>query len=135
MRPAGPPRACSSNAPIGSLQAVQHRLADAYIDVVTAQDSVYDAAGVIDRGDEARLVAAAAKAYCNDACRRVTAAAHQVCGGEGIYADQPLHLWHRRIAALVPVLGTVRSLRALVAASILPTDGSAPSLFAEPPAR
>ena len=108
------------NAPIGSLQAVQHRLADAFIDVVTAQDSVYDAAAIIDRGEEARLVAAAAKAYCSEACRRVTAAAHQVCGGEGIYADQPVHLWHRYIAALVPVLGTVRYLRATVAASILP---------------
>jgi len=108
------------NAPIGSLQAVQHRLADAYIDVVTAQDSVYDAAGVIDRGEEARAAAAAAKAYCSEACRRVTAAAHQMCGGEGIYADQPLHRWHRRVAALVPVLGSVRHLRAIVAASILP---------------
>jgi alkylation response protein AidB-like acyl-CoA dehydrogenase len=108
------------NAPIGSLQAVQQRLADAYIDVVTAQDSVYDAAGIIDRGEEARVAAAAAKAYCSDACRRVTAAAHQICGGEGIYADQPLHLWHRRVAALVPVLGSVRYLRATVAASVLP---------------
>jgi alkylation response protein AidB-like acyl-CoA dehydrogenase len=107
------------NAPIGSLQAVQHRLADAYIDVVTAQDSVDDAAGIIDRGEEARLAAAEAKAYCSDACRRVTAAAHQICGGEGIYADQPLHLWHRRVAALVPVLGSVRHLRAIVAGSVL----------------
>jgi alkylation response protein AidB-like acyl-CoA dehydrogenase len=107
------------NAPIGSLQAVQHRLADAYIDVVTAQDSVYDAAGLIDRGEEARVAAAEAKAYCADACRRVTAAAHQMCGGEGIYADQPLHWWHRRVAALVPVLGSVRYLQAIVAASVL----------------
>jgi alkylation response protein AidB-like acyl-CoA dehydrogenase len=107
------------NGPIGSLQAVQHRLADAFIDVITARDAVYDAAGLIDRGEEAHGAAAAAKAYCSDACRRVTAAAHQVCGGEGIYADQPLHLWHRRIAALVPVLGSVGSLRATVATSIL----------------
>jgi alkylation response protein AidB-like acyl-CoA dehydrogenase len=107
------------NAPIGSFQAVQHRLADAYIDVVTAQDSVYDAAGLIDRGEGARLAAAAAKAYCADACRRVTAAAHQMCGGEGIYADQPLHWWHRRVAALVPVLGSVRYLHAIVATSVL----------------
>jgi alkylation response protein AidB-like acyl-CoA dehydrogenase len=107
------------NAPIGSLQAVQHRLADAYIDVVTAQDSVYDAAGLIDRGEGARVAAAAAKAYCADACRRVTAAAHQMCGGEGIYADQPLHRWHRRVAALVPVLGSVGYLHAIVAASVL----------------
>jgi len=108
------------NAPIGSLQADQHRLADAYVDVVTAQDSVHDAAGIIDRGEDGRVAAASAKAYCSDACRRVTAAAHQVCGGEGIYAEGPLHLWHRRIAALVPVLGSVRYLRAVVAASILP---------------
>ena len=108
------------NAPIGSLQAVQHRLADAYIDVVTAQDSVYDAAGLIERGEEARVAAASAKAYCAEACRRVTAAAHQMCGGEGIYADQPLHRWHRRVAALVPVLGSVRYLHAIVAGSILP---------------
>jgi alkylation response protein AidB-like acyl-CoA dehydrogenase len=108
------------NAPIGSFQAVQQRLADASIDVVTAQDSVYDAAGIIDRGEEARVAAASAKAYCGEACRRVTAAAHQMCGGEGIYADQPLHRWHRRVAALVPVLGSVRYLRAIVAASILP---------------
>jgi alkylation response protein AidB-like acyl-CoA dehydrogenase len=107
------------NAPIGSLQAVQHRLADAYIDVVTAQDSVYDAAGLIDREEGARAVAAQAKAFCAGACRRVTASAHQMCGGEGIYADEPLHRWHRRVAALVPVLGSVRYLRAIVAASIL----------------
>jgi alkylation response protein AidB-like acyl-CoA dehydrogenase len=110
------------NAPIGSQQSVQHRLADAFIDVVTAQDAVYDAAGLIDRGEEARLAAAEAKAYCSDACRRVTAAAHQVCGGEGIYADQPVHRWHRRVAALVPVLGSVGYLRAAVAASVLPSS-------------
>jgi alkylation response protein AidB-like acyl-CoA dehydrogenase len=109
------------HAPVGSLQAIQHRLADALIDVVTAQDVVYDAAGVIDRGEDARLVAAEAKAHCADACRRVTAAAHQVCGGEGIYADQPLHLWHRRVAGLVPVLGSVRYQRAAVASLLLPS--------------
>ena len=106
-------------APIGSLQAVQHHLADAFIDVVTAQDAVYDAAGIIDRGEDARVAAAEAKAYCGDACRRVTAAAHQACGGEGIYADEPLHRWHRRVAGLVPMLGSVGSLRAAVAASFL----------------
>jgi alkylation response protein AidB-like acyl-CoA dehydrogenase len=109
------------NAPIGSFQAVQHRLADAFIDVATARDAVYDAAGIIDRGEKARVVAAEAKAYCNDACRRVTAAAHQVCAGEGIYANEPLHLWHRRLVSLVPVLGSSSYLRAAVAESILPS--------------
>jgi alkylation response protein AidB-like acyl-CoA dehydrogenase len=106
-------------APIGTLQAVQHRLADAFIDVVTARDAVYDAAATIDRGEAAHAAAAGAKAYCGDACRRVTAAAHQVCGGEGIYADQPLQAWHRRVSSLVPYLGGVQELRAVVAEDVL----------------
>jgi alkylation response protein AidB-like acyl-CoA dehydrogenase len=106
-------------APIGSFQAVQHRLADALIDVITARDSVYDTLGSIDREEDPGLSASATKAYCADACRRVTSAAHQVGGGEGIYADQPLHRWHRTVAGLVPVLGTVQSHRAAVAAALL----------------
>ena len=108
------------HAPIGSLQAVQQRLADAYIDVVTARDAVYDAAGIIDRGKVATAAAAGAKAYCSEACRRVTATAHQVGGGEGIYADQPLHAWHRRVQGLVPLMGGVQTLRAVVAQAVLP---------------
>jgi alkylation response protein AidB-like acyl-CoA dehydrogenase len=108
------------NAPIGTLQAVQHRLADAFIDVATARDAVYDAAGLIDRGVVDLAAAAGAKAYCGDSCRRVTAAAHQVCGGEGIYADQPLHAWHRRVQGLAPFLGGINELRAVVAEAILP---------------
>ena len=104
--------------PIGTFQAIQHRLADALVDVVTARDAVLDAAGSIDRGEEVTTAVAGAKAHCSDACRRVTATAHQVCGGEGIHADQPLHLWHRRVASLVPVLGTIRSHRQEVAAAL-----------------
>jgi 3-oxocholest-4-en-26-oyl-CoA dehydrogenase beta subunit len=105
-------------APIGSFQAVQHRLADALIDVVTARDSVYDALGSIERGEDPRLASSATKAYCADACRRVTSAAHQVGGGEGIYEDHPLPRWHRTVAGLVPVLGTVQSHRAGVATAL-----------------
>jgi alkylation response protein AidB-like acyl-CoA dehydrogenase len=105
-------------APIGSFQAVQHRLADALIEVVTARDSVYDALGSIERGEDPHLAASATKAYCADACRRVTSTAHQVGGGEGIYQDQPVHRWHRTVAGLVPVLGTVQSHRAAVAAAL-----------------
>jgi alkylation response protein AidB-like acyl-CoA dehydrogenase len=105
--------------PIGSFQAVQHRLADALIDVTTARDAVYDALGRLDRHEPGEVAAAAAKAYATDACRRVTATAHQVCGGEGIYTDQPVHLWHRRVAGLAAELGTVRTGREAVAAALL----------------
>jgi alkylation response protein AidB-like acyl-CoA dehydrogenase len=105
--------------PIGSFQAIQHRLADSLIDVTAARDAVYDALGRLDRHEPGGVAVAAAKAFVTDACRRVTASAHQVCGGEGIYADQPVHLWHRRVASLAPELGTVRTDREAVAAALL----------------
>jgi alkylation response protein AidB-like acyl-CoA dehydrogenase len=49
----------------------------------------------------------------------VSAAAHQLHGGEGIYADQPVHLWYRRIKAAEPVFGTPDFHRARVAAALL----------------
>ena len=107
------------NVPIGSFQAVQHRCADMLIDVTTARDAVYDAAGTVDRGADALLAASQAQAFVIDACRRVSAAAHQLNGGLGFYADQPVHLWYRRIKAAEPVFGTPDYHRARVAAALL----------------
>jgi alkylation response protein AidB-like acyl-CoA dehydrogenase len=112
-------------APIGSFQAVQHRCADMLIDVTTARDAVYDAAGILDRGEDALVAVAMAKAWCREACQRVTASAHQIHGGEGIYADQTVHLWYRRVAALAPMLGDARFCRERIADQILgPVEGA-----------
>jgi alkylation response protein AidB-like acyl-CoA dehydrogenase len=107
------------DAPIGSFQAVQHRAADMLIDVTTARDAVFDAAGRIDRGEDALAPASATKGFVVDAARRVTAGAHQLNGGEGIHADVPLHLWYRRVKAAEPVLGSPAYHRARVAAHLL----------------
>ncbi|MSW93132.1 MAG: hypothetical protein F2812_16220, partial [Actinobacteria bacterium] len=42
----------------------------------------------------------------------VTAHAHQLHGGEGYYADRPLHRWHRRVTALATQFGDQRAMRA-----------------------
>lgn len=107
------------STPIGTFQVVQHRCVDMLIDVTTARDAVYDAAGMVDRGEDAILAAARTKAFSVDACRRVTAAAHQLHGGEGIYADQPVHLWYRRVKAIEPLFGSPDFHRARVAAALL----------------
>jgi hypothetical protein len=116
-------------APLGTLQAVQHRAADMLIDVTLAADAVLDAAGIADRTDaadpadsserEVRLAAAYAKATAIERCRRVTAAAHQLAGGQGILADRPFHRWYRRVKAAEPALGDARHHRAAVAAALL----------------
>jgi len=112
----------SGGGPLAAKQAVQHRCADMLIDVTLAADAVLDAAGVADRGvseAEVRLAAAYAKATAIESCRRVTASAHQLAGGQGILASAPFHRWYRRVKAAEPVLGGSRAHRATVAAALL----------------
>jgi alkylation response protein AidB-like acyl-CoA dehydrogenase len=93
-------------APIGSFQAIQHRLADALIDAEAARLAAYDAAARADAQDpDWELHASLAKLTASEAARRVTASAHQVGGGAGFYADCDLGLWYRRAKALEWRLG------------------------------
>jgi alkylation response protein AidB-like acyl-CoA dehydrogenase len=105
--------------PIGSFQAVKHKLADALVDVEAMRSSVFYAAWCLATDDpEASLAASMAKAWCSDASERVLAAGMQVHGGIGFTWDHDIHLslkrarldatsfgtaaWHReRIAALL----------------------------------
>jgi 3-oxocholest-4-en-26-oyl-CoA dehydrogenase beta subunit len=85
--------------PIGSFQAVQQRLADAFIDVEAIRWTTWHAAWLIaqDRpADEATRAARIAKFWAAEAGARVAAATQQVHGGIGIDTSYPLHryfLW------------------------------------------
>ena len=83
--------------PIGSFQAVKHRLADALVDVEGMRSSTYYAAWCLaSRDPDAPLAASMAKAWCSDASRRVTAAGLQVHGGIGFTWEHELHLHVKR---------------------------------------
>jgi alkylation response protein AidB-like acyl-CoA dehydrogenase len=83
--------------PIGSFQAVKHRLADAYVDVEGMRSSAYYAAWAVQTGaPDADLAASIAKSWCGDAGRRVLASALQVHGGIGFTAEHDLHLYLKR---------------------------------------
>jgi alkylation response protein AidB-like acyl-CoA dehydrogenase len=83
--------------PIGSFQAVKHRLADALVDVEGMRSSAYYAAWCLATdNEEAPLAASLAKAWCSDASRRVTAAGLQVHGGIGFTWEHELHLHLKR---------------------------------------
>ncbi|NUU23266.1 MAG: acyl-CoA dehydrogenase, partial [Streptomycetaceae bacterium] len=105
--------------PLGTFQAVQHRCADMFTDVTLCRDAVAEAAQLYGTGAESATTASALKAFCAPRCRRVSASAHQLGGGEGIHADVPLHLWYRRIKAAEPALGGPRHHRARVAEALL----------------
>ena len=105
--------------PIGSFQAIKHKLADALVDVEGMRSTAYYAAWCAAVDDpEASLAASMAKSWCSDASRRVMAAGLQVHGGIGFTWEHDMHLflkrsqldqvsfgsapWHRdRIAALL----------------------------------
>jgi len=83
--------------PIGSFQAVKHRLADALVDVEGMRSAVYYAAWCVATADpDAALAASMAKAWCSDASRRVMASGLQVHGGIGFTWEHDMHLYLKR---------------------------------------
>jgi 3-oxocholest-4-en-26-oyl-CoA dehydrogenase beta subunit len=86
--------------PIGSFQAVQQRLADAFIDVEAIRWTTWYAAWLIAEARPASREAAIAKFWAAEAGARVVASAQQVHGGMGIDVTYPLHryfLWAKQI--------------------------------------
>ena len=89
--------------PIGSFQAVQQRMADAFIDVEAIRWTMWQAAWVLGQGRPAAREAAIAKFWVADAGARVAATTQQVHGGIGIDTTYPLFryfLWakHNELA-------------------------------------
>lgn len=114
-------------APLGTLQAVQHRLADMAIDVTIALGAVHDAAEELDAGadgDALTICAAYTKVIAVERCRRVTAGAHQLAGGQGILEEAPFHRWFRRAKVAEASFGTVHEHRAVLAAHVLDTGAA-----------
>jgi len=93
--------------PIGSFQAIKHRLADMLVSVETARSAVYWAACVVASGDEAELPAAAAvaRSYATEAFFRCAAECVQIHGGIGFTWDNDTHLWFKRAKSSEVFLG------------------------------
>jgi alkylation response protein AidB-like acyl-CoA dehydrogenase len=82
--------------PIGSFQAVQQRMADAFIDVEAIRWTTWQAAWLLGQGRPAVREAGIAKFWAAEAGARVVATAQQVHGGIGIDTTYPLfryYLW------------------------------------------
>jgi hypothetical protein len=93
--------------PIGSFQAVQHLLADAFVAAEGSASAALHAAWAVDALAPADAVAAAAvaKAYCARAARTVCETAIQVHGGVGNTWECLAHVYLRRALLASDVLG------------------------------
>ena len=85
--------------PIGSFQAIKHKLANMVIDVDGSRYVAYQAAWLLSEGLPAGHEIAVAKSWTNEACRRVVKEAQQVHGGIGYTKEYDLQLYTRRAKA------------------------------------
>lgn len=92
--------------PIGSFQAIKHRLADALSAIEFARPVVYRAAYAVaaDAPDRAVRVSMA-KAFASDAARTVARHALQCHGAIGYSFEYDLHLWMKRAWCLASAWG------------------------------
>lgn len=93
--------------PIGSFQAVKHRLADMMVEVEAARSAAWYAACVADeRTEELSEAAAIAKSYCCEAYFDCAAHALQLHGGIGFTWEHDVQLFFKRARASATLLGT-----------------------------
>jgi alkylation response protein AidB-like acyl-CoA dehydrogenase len=83
--------------PIGSFQAVSHRLADILVDVEIGRSLLYGACLALDeKRDNAAPLVSAAKAWLSDTAVAAAEAALQIHGGVGFTWEYDVHLHMRR---------------------------------------
>ncbi len=118
--------------PIGGFQAIKHRLSDLWVMVTQARavaraaaNGLGDQAGATrsggtqssdtQRGTDAELLVALAKAACSDTALRVAQETIQLHGGIGFTWEHPAHLFLKRAKADSIGLGTADAHRAALA--------------------
>ena len=93
--------------PIGSFQAIQHKLADMSLDVERAWSAVYYAAMTVDAdASDRRRAVHVAKAAAGEAATRAAKDGIQIHGGIGYTWEHDLHLYMRRAFGTETLLGT-----------------------------
>ena len=93
--------------PVGSFQAIKHRLADMMVQVEAARSASWYAACVADEQHaELAEAAAIAKSYCCDAFYDCAANAIQLHGGIGFTWEHEAHLYFKRARASATLLGS-----------------------------
>ena len=106
--------------PIGSFQAVSHRIANIYMAVQLARSLAYWAAWTVAEDDKnAELACAAAKSAAGEAAVSACENAIQSLGGIGFTWEHPLHRFYKRAQWIDSYDGFGHTQRARIASALL----------------
>ena len=102
--------------PVGSFQALKHRLADVWVQVTQARAAARYAAACLADGDpDVPVAIALAKAACGDAAVHAAQECVQMHGGIGFTWEHPAHLLLKRAKSGAMAFGTPDRHRAVLA--------------------
>ena len=102
--------------PVGSYQALKHRLADLWLEVGSANAAARYAADCLAQGgDDTDVAVSIAQAYCSDVAVKAAEEAIQLHGGIGMTWEHPAHLYLKRAKADQIAMGTPDQHRAHLA--------------------
>jgi alkylation response protein AidB-like acyl-CoA dehydrogenase len=104
------------NRPVGSFQALKHRMAQLWLEVVSARAAARNAADALATGSpDAPLAVAVAQAYCSGVAVHAAEECVQLHGGIGMTWEHPAHLYLKRAKADSIAYGTAGQHRGTIA--------------------
>ncbi|MEV7127259.1 acyl-CoA dehydrogenase family protein [Streptomyces sp. NPDC093260] len=103
------------NRPVGGFQALKHRLAQLWLEVVNLRAAARNAADALARDDDADVAAAVAQAHAAPAAVHAAEEALQLHGGIGMTWEHPVHLYLKRAKADSLAYGTAGAHRETLA--------------------
>ncbi|CAM5248149.1 acyl-CoA dehydrogenase family protein [Streptomyces aurantiogriseus] len=106
------------NRPVGGFQALKHRLAQLWLEVVNLRAAARNAADALasgEHGEEVAVAVAVAQAYAAPVAVRAAEEALQLHGGIGMTWEHPVHLYLKRAKADSIAYGTAGVHRSAVA--------------------
>jgi alkylation response protein AidB-like acyl-CoA dehydrogenase len=114
-------------APLAERQAIQWMLAESAIEINAGRLLAYQSADKMDKGQDARVEAAMAKAYCPRMACRVIDRTIQILGGLGLVADSRLRDVYFLQRILCVAEGSEEAMKMTVARGVLGGWGKAES--------
>ncbi|MFJ7071322.1 acyl-CoA dehydrogenase family protein [Streptomyces sp. NPDC098781] len=103
------------NRPVGGFQALKHRLAQLWLEVVNLRAAARNAADALATGEDAEVAVAVAQAYAAPVAVHAAEEALQLHGGLGMTWEHPVHLYLKRAKADSIAYGTAGAHREALA--------------------